>query len=62
MTKAAPYTVLVDGLTVQSGDGDVFAPAKGKVSPKNEYEEACLIVAVHNGYAEPPASSHEGDE
>lgn len=61
MAKAAAYTVTVEDLHITVGDGVTFSPPKGKVSPKNEYEETCLIVAVHNGQATPPTDTG-GDE
>lgn len=57
--KAPAYTVTVDDLVIAVGDGPAFAPRKGEVSPKNEYEETCLRVAVEHGYAKPPKPSAE---
>jgi len=59
---AAAYDVLIDGLEIAVGDGPAFKPRKGKVSPKNEYEESALRTAIEHGYVRPPGAEPEEEK
>jgi hypothetical protein len=59
---AAAYDVLIDGLEIAVGDGPAFKPRKGKVSPKNEYEDLCLQTAIEHGYVRPPGAAEPSEE